>query len=65
MQLDRHMDNNHCSEVFDTRYNTDTFIRSSLKNYGVGADLNWDWLNVSVRRTAESRVCVPRSAIAA
>jgi predicted RNA methylase len=40
------MDNysNNCSKAFDTHYKTDTFIRSSLKNYGVSADLNWDWL---------------------
>jgi predicted RNA methylase len=46
LKLDRRMDgySNRSSMAFDAHYNTDTFIRSSLKNYEVGASLDWDWL---------------------
>jgi 16S rRNA G966 N2-methylase RsmD len=46
LKLDHKMDDysNRRSKAFDTRYNTDTFIRSNLKNYEIGANLDWDWL---------------------
>ena len=40
--MDRY--SNRHSQAFDMKYGTDTFVRSSLKEYEVGAEIEWDWL---------------------